>query len=284
MIDLSLLNQLVTFAEVGTLSKTAEVLHTSQPALTRSMKKIEEDLGVILFDRKKNHMELNATGLVAVDYAKRVLQSSRDFETQTVAYDRSLRTINIGFCAPVPQTVFTPILNDLYQDMTISADMKDDRDFCSRILNESYQLAVLHHDPNHPDIYCKKCGHEDLFLSLSPSNPLAFYPELHLKDLNGKSILLLQQIGFWLPMVRDKMPDSHFILQSERQSFEELTQASDLPYFSSCCFNNGTPAPGRINVNIRDAECHVDYYLACRKSNLTKFKKLFDYVNEQTIS
>ena len=46
MIEIHLLEQLAAFADSGTLSEAAERLHTSQPALTRSMKKLESDLGV----------------------------------------------------------------------------------------------------------------------------------------------------------------------------------------------------------------------------------------------
>ena len=48
MIDIHLLEQFHAFYECGTLSAAAEKLHTSQPALTRAMKKLEEDLGVTL--------------------------------------------------------------------------------------------------------------------------------------------------------------------------------------------------------------------------------------------
>ncbi|MBR1643620.1 MAG: LysR family transcriptional regulator, partial [Butyrivibrio sp.] len=51
MIDIHLLEQFHAFYECGTLSAAAEHLHTSQPALTRAMKKLEEDLGVTLFIR-----------------------------------------------------------------------------------------------------------------------------------------------------------------------------------------------------------------------------------------
>ena len=53
MIEIHLLEQLDAFAEYGTLSEAAEKLHTSQPALTRSMKKLESELGVTLFIRSK---------------------------------------------------------------------------------------------------------------------------------------------------------------------------------------------------------------------------------------
>ncbi|MBR5346488.1 MAG: LysR family transcriptional regulator, partial [Deltaproteobacteria bacterium] len=60
MIELQLLKQLVTFRQYGTLSAASEVLHLSQPSLTRSMQKLESLLGVPLFERDRNRIRLNA--------------------------------------------------------------------------------------------------------------------------------------------------------------------------------------------------------------------------------
>ena len=79
MIETNLLAQFVAFAKAGTLTRAAQDLHTSQPALTRSMKKLEEELEVPLFVRHKNHLELTQTGRYAVYYAQRVLQENQDF-------------------------------------------------------------------------------------------------------------------------------------------------------------------------------------------------------------
>ena len=59
MIELHELRQFVTFADAGTLSEAAEILHLSQPALSRNMKKLEEHLEITLFDRQKNKLMLN---------------------------------------------------------------------------------------------------------------------------------------------------------------------------------------------------------------------------------
>ena len=60
MIDTQQLEQLISIAEEGTLSKAAERLHLSQPAISRSMQRLENDLGVTLFDRQKNKIALNS--------------------------------------------------------------------------------------------------------------------------------------------------------------------------------------------------------------------------------
>lgn len=55
MIEVYELRQFTAFTEYRTLSEAAEILHLSQPALSRSMKKLEEDLGISLFIRKKTN-------------------------------------------------------------------------------------------------------------------------------------------------------------------------------------------------------------------------------------
>lgn len=285
MIEIHLLEQFSTFAKLGTLSAAAEKLHTSQPALTRSMKKLEEELGVKLFLRSKNHLALTETGRVAAEYAERVLKDDAYFVEHVRTFDRSLHTLTIGYCAPVPQFILTPLINALFEGMTISADMKNDDDFLQKLEDRTYQLAVVHEKPEGPQFFSKKCGHEDLYISLLPSDPLTFYPEIHLSDLDGKSILLLSRIGFWRNFADRKTPHTHYLLQTDQASFDELARDSSYPSFNSSYFlSRGVSLPGRINVSLADPECHTDYYLVCLASEKERFGKLFEKVNERTVS
>ena len=115
-----------------------------------------------------------------------------------------------------------------FDGMTISSDMTDDRDFFKKLESGEYQLAVTHMVPQDDRFCYKKCGHEDLFISVQPGNPLAFYPVIHLRDLDGLSILLLQRIGFWSNIYQDKTPNSRYLLQIEQTSFDELAEKSAL--------------------------------------------------------
>ena len=98
MAELNQLIQLITIAENGTISKASEILHISQPALTRSMQKLESEWNAALFDRKKNKVTLNKTGEIAVQYAKRVIEAADTMTREVQAYERSLHTISIGSC------------------------------------------------------------------------------------------------------------------------------------------------------------------------------------------
>ena len=147
-----------------------------------------------------------------------------------------------------------------------------------------YQLAVVHEKTIDPCFTYVECGHEALYISLKTGNPLSFYPEVHLKDLNGLTILLLSRIGFWSKIHRAKTPDSKYLLQVEDDSFFELASNSDYPIFSSSYFiNRGEVFPDRINIPIADPECCADYYLVCLASEKNRYEPLFKHIRKDTI-
>ena len=101
MIDIHLFEQLVAFASCGTLSAAAEQLHISQPALSRAMQRLEDELGVRLFDRQKSRLFLNENGELAVTYARNLLLQESAMIEQIRDFDRKKRTIFVGSCTPI---------------------------------------------------------------------------------------------------------------------------------------------------------------------------------------
>ena len=111
MIEIYLLEQLVAFETYGTLSAAAEYLHISQPALSHSMQKLEELMGVPLFHRQKNRLALNENGRLTAEYARKILEQERDMVERVRLFDKSRRTITLGSCAPVPVSDIVPLLS-----------------------------------------------------------------------------------------------------------------------------------------------------------------------------
>ena len=96
LIESYLLEQFEAVARCGTLLKASEELHISQPSLSRSMKKLEEELGVSLFKRENSKISLNETaGKLAADYARRALEANREMVERVWAFDRSQRTVTL---------------------------------------------------------------------------------------------------------------------------------------------------------------------------------------------
>ena len=123
MLNLIELEQFVAFEEYGTLSKVAEVLHISQPTITRTMHHVEEAFGVPLFERGKNKIILNETGRKAVEYAKKVLSEAENAVLRVQEYDQKLHTIHVESCAPAPLWSLLPELSVRHPGKTISSKL-----------------------------------------------------------------------------------------------------------------------------------------------------------------
>ena len=63
-----------TIADTGNLTRAAEQLHVSPPALSNSLKRLERDLGVELFDRVGRNLVLNRYGEAYLPYVRAILE------------------------------------------------------------------------------------------------------------------------------------------------------------------------------------------------------------------
>lgn len=275
MIETHLLEELAAFAEYQTLSRASKHLHISQPTLSRSMQKLESDLQVPLFERQKNKMVLNENGKLAVDYAQRVLQMLRDMTAHLHALERSRHTISIGSCAPAPVWFILPELTRRFSEMTISAELKNVSDLLQGLEAGLYQMIVIPHPVEIPGCLCHRWGAEHLFLSLPPMHPLAERTSIRLDDLAGETMLLFTQIGFWHEMHQKMMPNTRFLLQEERFTFNELVKASTLPSFTSdlVFLQEGLPKH-RVTVPIDDPAAAAEYYCVYTKDRRRDFETL----------
>lgn len=89
-------------------------------------------------------------------------------------------------------------------------------------------------------------------------------------------MLLMNNIGFWDFVRTEKMPDSRFLTQSDRFSFNELVGASSLPAFTTDLANKYIETSNnRIEIPVSDPEGTVTYYLVCRNELRKEYSALF---------
>lgn len=277
MIEIYLLEQLSAFYECGTLSAAAERLNLSQPSLSRSMQKLEDILGVNLFDRQKNRILLNQTGIVAARHAKNILENEKEMERHVRAFDRSLRTINIGSCAPGPLMKLLPLATAVFSNMTISSAVDDEDRLLSGLENSEYSMVILNHPLENGTYFCQKYTTEQLYLSVTSFHPASTYPKISFAEMDGQNFIMYAHVGFWEEIVRDKMPHSKFFLQADLDAVGELTRYSDLPSFSSdiTLQTSESRHANRIAIPFSDPESFATYYLICMKENVKNLRALF---------
>lgn len=233
MIDLYKLRQFVTFADAGTLSEAAEILHLSQPALSRNMQKLEEDLDIPLFIRHKNKLELNENGKYVLTLTKKLLEDADTLAEKAQEFDRKNRTISLGVCAPAPIWRLAPLISNLYPNIMFQTETVSDQALLDGLNNHTYHLVVVHEKPTGEQYFYKECGRESLMFALPKKHKFARRKSLTFAEMNGENMLLMSDIGFWNFVRTEMMPDSRFLTQDDRFSFNELVQASSLPSFTS---------------------------------------------------
>ncbi|MBQ7264930.1 MAG: LysR family transcriptional regulator [Firmicutes bacterium] len=280
MIEFYILKQFITFIQTKTLSETAEKLNLSQPAISRNMKKLEDDIGVKLFDRQKNKIEPNENGKMLYELAEKLIFDAEDIVKRMRAFDRLNHTISVGFCAPAPIWKLTPLLTRVYTNMNISTEIKNEEELLNALSKNKYQLIVLPHESNESEHYSVPFESERLYLSMPRNHKFFDRESICFEDIDGENILLFSEIGFWHDIHLRKMPNSRFITQNDRYNFTELVNASSLLSFSSDLVKKYTDMQtDRKDIPITDEEAQVTYYLVCQKNNKKKYNDLFRSLN-----
>jgi DNA-binding transcriptional LysR family regulator len=278
--EIEQLIHLIAFYEHKTLSDAAKALHTSQPVLTRSMKKLEEDLEIPLFERSKNRITLNETGLQAVEYAKRILNDTENMKVQLKEFDRRQHTFSIGSVAPAPGTFLSQKASLFYQDKIVSNEIKDMDILIQGIKDQTYTVIVMPQDIDDEYIESIPFMEEKLYFSLPFDHPLAQKKSIQLKEMDGERMLLMSNVGFWYQICRDAMPHTKFLIQQDRSVFYDLIELSSLPSFTSSYTMKADGIPeNRVIIPIEDEKVQVTFYCWYLKENEKALKSFLYHLS-----
>ena len=280
MIEIYLLEQFDSFARCGTLLAASEELHITQPTLSRSMKKLEDEFGVSLFHRENSKLSLNETGKLAAEYARRALEANQEMIDRVVMFDRSLRTVSLGSCAPFPVNELMPTLQEQLPGKTLSSELlSNDEQLLKGLRNHLYQLVILHENPEDKILYCQRYLEEKLYITVPEDHPLAKKQSVTFDELKGFRILMTSAIGFWMGVTLKHLSESDLLIQTSTDALAELIDASNLPFFNSDqMMRAGVEIPGRISLPITDGDAHATFWLACLASEQLKYRSLFSAI------
>ncbi len=98
--DITILKYFKIIAESGSLTKAAQQLNITQPAMSAMLKKLEEELGVELFDRSPNRIYLNKTGEIALIHVNAILRNVEQLKADVLSAARQNQILSIAFCDP----------------------------------------------------------------------------------------------------------------------------------------------------------------------------------------
>lgn len=185
----------VEVARVGSLNKASESLLTAQPNISRSIKELEADLGITIFDRSAKGMILTPAGEEFINYAKGILRQIEQVEK--IYKDGSPKKQKFSISVPRAcyiSEAFAKFSCSLTKDAAeIFYKETNSQRTIHNILNNDYKLGIIRYAENY-DKYFKAMLEEkglsyemvtefSYKLIMSRENPLAKKQAIHFEDL-----------------------------------------------------------------------------------------------------
>lgn len=277
MVEIYLLKQLLALQQYTTLVAAAEALHLTQPALTRSMKKLEEQTGISLFEREKKRISLNENGILVAEYAARILDLEQEMMDQLSLFNRSRRTLSFGSVVPGPIIEITSLLIE-HLDLHISETIADETALLEGLRNRVFHLIILTHPIETAPYSSVSAGRERLYYCYENATGLPA-SGVFFRDIDGQSVLCPSQIGLWDQVIHTMLPNSHFIYQASDDEVNFLANHSSLPAFASDIgLRHGIVRGSRIAVPILDSEAEMDYYCVYLRSNQKLLRPILECI------
>ena len=189
------IHQLETFLAVADekgFSRAALRLHRTQPAVSQVIRKLEADLGEVLFERSARDGTLTAAGEVLRDYARRMLT----LRSEAASAMQELKSLDRGrllIAANEFTCLYALPLLDRFRRLCPHVAVSIQRSLASRIpedlLQRTVEFGILSFRPE-GDLFKSTVVYTDqLALVVNPSHPLANEKSVAIEDLGAESFI-----------------------------------------------------------------------------------------------
>lgn len=270
MISNRLWKILVTFKSCKTLSATAERLFVSQPSISSSMKMLEKELGVQLFDRSKNKIVLNEAGLEAAQLAEDYLKREDFMVRQIQEKAWQMRTLTIASYIFNLRKDLVSRLSVLFPERNIISEQLSSEQLPLGLLQGRFYYIITEYEIDEPNVCCVPYVTDKLWIRLNKNDPLAHKKRIGINDLKNEKILLWAQSGFWASYIRKQYGKIvQLITVSGEQEYYDLIDAFDIRAFILDTTLSSAPVrPSKYAyVPLADPAAQKTFYLCCQTRN-----------------
>ncbi len=214
-VDIELYRVFYEVAEQKNITKASEVLYISQPAVTMSIKKLEEQLEMTLFIRTKRGVILTNEGKVLYDYVKDAIESLKIGENRILNLKKlESGNIRIGIGTILTKFFLMEHLEKFHKDypkITINIDTTSTDEMLKNLENGKLDMAVIATDKmkykNFDIVYSEEI--QDIFISNREFANITD-KSINLEELNNYP-LLLQNVSTTSRQFLDKFTESNGI-------------------------------------------------------------------------
>jgi DNA-binding transcriptional LysR family regulator len=185
----------VEVARLGSLNKAAETLMIAQPNISRSIKELEADLGITIFQRSAKGMVLTLDGEEFMDYARDILHRIEKVEQSYRDGSHKKRKFSIS----VPRACYISAAMAEFSknigetDVEIYYKETNSKKTIKKLLDNEYKLGIIRYSDNYDKYYktmleekgleCELVAEFSYVLLMSRENPLASKENITYDDL-----------------------------------------------------------------------------------------------------
>jgi DNA-binding transcriptional LysR family regulator len=192
IMDLSELRVFMKVASERSFSRAAMKLHRTQPAVSQSIRRIEEALDERLFDRATKDATLTEAGKLLRDYAERLLRLSEEAES-AVRDLKDLRRGRVLLGANEASVhAILPLIarfRDAHPLVHIDVRRVPARQIGAEVAQGSLDFGVLTFQPAESGLKWVPLGQDELVMLVHPSHPLAKRKEVTLAECARQTVI-----------------------------------------------------------------------------------------------
>lgn len=189
--DLLQLQYFQTIARLENLTKASELLYVAQPNLSVSMKRLEEDLGVSLFERRRGRIRLTQTGKLFLSYVDRALEDlSRGVSEARAVEEKAGERVRVA------SVIIDLVGNLLDMFLPDNADVSFEHIHChndeviGKIQRDEADFGFIFGDPQDDGMEYIEIDRCERVVQLAASHPLAGRGVVSLSELGGERFIL----------------------------------------------------------------------------------------------
>lgn len=203
--ELSYLYYFKVIAETENMSRAARELHVSQPALSKAVSKLENSLGVPLFQRKKGRISLSPIGRDYYEHINRAFNCIDDGQKVINEYRRRDNE-SVVIASPVGDLLSSFIMDymddESHEDIRITQFLYDPEILKEKLLDGSLDFALTPIPMADRDLEQTKLMDEEIFLVVSQEHRLASRSTVKMSELKDEKFLV-NEASFDLQIVTD---------------------------------------------------------------------------------
>ena len=178
-------------------AKAAESCDVTQPTLSSMIQKLEDELGIKIFDRRQQPIKPTPSGMAIIEQAWKVLVRARRIKETAEEEKHSLQgTFNIGVLptiAPYLIPNFFPKLMKEHPDMDVRITEMKTEDMKKALLRGDINAGILARLEGMENMDCHTLYFEQFFAYISQGDPLLEKASIKTTDLNSEYLWLLDE-------------------------------------------------------------------------------------------